>query len=83
MPIILQIADLIGVTRQVAVTAYCLGDGFANMAYPTNAMLLISLGLTAVGYPKWLRWTAPLWGVIILASLVFLVIAVSINYGPF
>jgi uncharacterized ion transporter superfamily protein YfcC len=83
MPIILPIADLIGVTRQVAVTAYCLGDGFANMAYPTNAMLLISLGLTAVGYPKWLRWTAPLWGVIILVSLIFLVIAVSINYGPF
>lgn len=83
MPIILPIADLIGVTRQVAVTAYCLGDGFANMAYPTNAMLLISLGLTAVSYPKWIRWTAPLWGVIILVSLVFLVIAVGINYGPF
>lgn len=83
MPIILPIADLIGVTRQVAVTAYCLGDGFANMAYPTNAMLLISLGLTAVSYPKWIRWTAPLWGVIILVSILFLVIAVAINYGPF
>lgn len=83
MPIILPIADLIGVTRQVAVTAYCLGDGFANMAYPTNAMLLISLGLTAVGYPKWIRWTAGLWAQIVLVSLIFLAIAVGINYGPF
>lgn len=83
MPIILPIADLIGVTRQVAVTAYCLGDGFANMAYPTNAMLLISLGLTAVSYPKWIRWTAILWAQIIVASLIFLAIAVAIRYGPF
>lgn len=83
MPIILPIADLIGVTRQVAVTAYCLGDGFANMAYPTNAMLLISLGLTAVGYPKWIRWTAGLWAQIIVASLIFLALAVAIGYGPF
>jgi uncharacterized ion transporter superfamily protein YfcC len=83
MPIILPIADMIGVTRQVAVTAYCLGDGFANMAYPTNAMLLISLGLTAVSYPKWLRWTAALWVQIIVVSLIFLAVAVSINYGPF
>ncbi len=83
MPIILPIADLIGVTRQVAVTAYCLGDGFANMAYPTNAMLLISLGLTVVSYPKWIRWTAALWGQIVALSLVFLAIAVAINYGPF
>jgi uncharacterized ion transporter superfamily protein YfcC len=83
MPIILPLADLIGVTRQVAVTAYCLGDGFANMAYPTNAMLLIALGLTAVGYPKWIRWTAWLWVQIIAVSLIFLAIAVKINFGPF
>lgn len=83
MPIILPIADLIGVTRQAAVTAYCLGDGFANMAYPTNAMLLIALGLTAVGYPKWIRWTAGLWAQIVVVSLIFLAIAVAIGYGPF
>lgn len=83
MPIILPIADLIGVTRQVAVTAYCLGDGFANMAYPTNAMLLISLGLTVVSYPKWIRWTARLWGQVVVVSLIFLAIGVGINYGPF
>ncbi len=83
MPVIVPIADLIGVTRQVAVTAYCLGDGFANMAYPTNAMLLIALGLTVVSYPKWIRWTAALWSQIIVVSLIFLAIAVGINYGPF
>ena len=83
MPILLPLADLVGVTRQVAITAYCFGDGFTNMAYPTNAMLLISLSLTAVSYPKWLRWTLPLWGVITLISILFLAFALAIHYGPF
>jgi uncharacterized ion transporter superfamily protein YfcC len=83
MPIILPLADLIGVTRQTAVLAYIFGDGFSNLAYPTNPVLLICLGLTIVSYPKWLRWTAKLWLWVILATVVFLGIAVAIHYGPF
>jgi uncharacterized ion transporter superfamily protein YfcC len=83
MPILLPLADLVGVTRQVTVTAYCFGDGFSNMLYPTNPVLLIVLGLTVVGYPKWLRWTLPLWGGILVISLIFLALGVAIGYGPF
>jgi uncharacterized ion transporter superfamily protein YfcC len=83
MPIILPLADLVGVTRQVAVTAYCFGDGFSNMAYPTNAVLLISLGLTSVGYTKWLKWTWPLWLAVLAVTIVFLGISVAIQLGPF
>jgi uncharacterized ion transporter superfamily protein YfcC len=83
MPILLPLADLVGVTRQVAVTAYCFGDGFSNLAYPTNPVLLIGLGLTVVSYPKWLRWTLPLWIWVVLITVAFLGIGVAINYGPF
>jgi uncharacterized ion transporter superfamily protein YfcC len=83
MPILIPLADLVGVTRQVAVTAYCFGDGFSNLAYPTNPVLLISLGLTVVSYPKWLRWTLGLWAWVLLATLVFLGIGVAIRFGPF
>lgn len=83
MPIVLPLADIIGVTRQTAVLAYIFGDGFSNLAYPTNPVLLISLGLTMVSYPKWLRWTAKLWLGVILATVVFLGIAVAIHFGPF
>jgi hypothetical protein len=72
MPIVLPLADIIGVTRQTAVLAYIFGDGFSNLAYPTNPVLLISLGLTVVSYPKWLRWTAKLWLWVILATVAFL-----------
>jgi len=83
MPIVLPLADLIGVTRQTAVLAYIFGDGFSNLAYPTNPVLLISLGLTVVSYPKWIRWTAKLWLWVILATVAFLGIAVAIKLGPF
>jgi uncharacterized ion transporter superfamily protein YfcC len=83
MPILLPLADLVGVTRQTTVLAYCFGDGFSNLMYPTNPVLLIALGLTVVSYPRWIRWSLGLWGMVVFISLIFLGIAVSIGYGPF
>ncbi len=83
IPIVMPLADLIGVTRQTAVLAYIFGDGFSNLAYPTNPVLLICLGLTVVSYPKWLRWTAALWLWVFLVTAAFLGIAVALHYGPF
>lgn len=83
IPIVMPLADLVGVTRQTAVLAYIFGDGFSNLAYPTNPVLLISLGLTVVSYPVWLRWTAKLWLAIFALTALFLGIATAINLGPF
>lgn len=83
MPILVPLADLVGVTRQVAVTAYCFGDGFSNLIYPTNPVLLIALGLTVVTYPKWLKWSLKLWAVVVPVTLLFLAMAVAIKFGPF
>ncbi len=83
MPLLLPLADLVGVTRQVAVTAYCFGDGFSNLAYPTNPVLLIVLGLANLRYSRWMRWTAPLWAVVLPVTLVFLWLAVVLKLGPF
>jgi uncharacterized ion transporter superfamily protein YfcC len=83
MPILLPLADLVGVTRQVTVLAYTFGDGFSNLAYPTNPVLLICLGLTTVSYVKWLRWSLRLWVWILIVTVAFLGIAVAIGYGPF
>lgn len=83
MPILVPLADLVGLTRQVTVTAFCFGDGFSNLAYPVNPVLLICLGLAAVGYSKWLKWTLKLWFWVILATIIFLWIGVAIEFGPF
>ena len=83
MPILAPLSDLVGITRQTAVLAFDFGDGFSNMLFPTNALLLIGLGLTTVTYPRWIRWTIPIQLVVFLVSAAFLVIAVAIDYGPF
>lgn len=83
MPILVPLCDLIGLTRQTAVLAYDLGDGFSNMIYPTNALLLIALGLVNVGYGKWLRWTLPLQLLMFALSMGAIAIAVAIKFGPF
>jgi uncharacterized ion transporter superfamily protein YfcC len=83
IPILMPLADLVGVNRQIAVSAYTFGDGFSNLVYPTNALLLITLSLTVVPYAKWFKWVLRLWPWIILATIAFLAVAVAINYGPF
>jgi uncharacterized ion transporter superfamily protein YfcC len=83
IPILMPLADIVGVTRQIATSAYCFGDGFSNLAYPTNAALLITLSLTVIPYPKWLRWVLGLWVWVILVTVIFLGVAVAIHYGPF
>ena len=83
MPLIAPLSDLVGITRQSSVLAFCFGDGFSNVLYPTNPVLLICLGLTVVSYPKWLKWTIKLQLVVFAVSCVFLAIAVAIKLGPF
>jgi uncharacterized ion transporter superfamily protein YfcC len=83
MPILVPLADLSGITRQVVVTAYCFGDGFSNLAYPTNPVLLISIGLTVVSYPRWIRWTLLLWCGVLVVTIAFLGLGAVMRWGPF
>ncbi len=83
MPILSPLADLVGITRQTAVLAFGFGDGFSNMLFPSNALLLIGLGFTVVSYARWLRWTIGLQLVMFAVSMVFLWIAVQVGFGPF
>lgn len=83
MPLVVPLADIIGVNRQIMVLAFQFGDGFSNVFYPTNPILLISLGLASLSYTKWFKWIWKIQLVMLLLSLLFLEIAVLIGYGPF
>lgn len=83
IPILAPLADLVGLTRQAVIFAYDCGDGFANVLYPTNPMLMICLGLTVVSYPKWFKWTLPIQIFTVLVCFAFMAVAVAIRYGPF
>lgn len=83
MPLVAPIADLVHINRQITILAFAFGDGFSNVFYPTNAVLLIALGLTVVSYPKWFKWIIKLQFTILVITCLLLGIAVMINYGPF
>ncbi|HUX12734.1 MAG TPA: hypothetical protein VMW87_06875 [Spirochaetia bacterium] len=83
MPILTPLADLVGITRQTAVLAFDFGDGFSNMIFPTNALLLIALSFTVVSYPRWMGWTFRLQLVMLVLTSLFLAFAVAIRFGPF
>ncbi len=83
MPILTPLADLVGITRQTAVLAFGFGDGFSNMIYPSNALLIIALGFTVVSFPRWLRWTIGLQAVVFVLSMLFLGFAAIVGFGPF
>lgn len=81
IPILAPLGDLIGISRQTVVLAFQMGDGFSNMIWPTNALLLIGLGLARVSYKDWFKWILPVQLVLMGVCIVFLLIAVSINYS--
>lgn len=83
IPIITPLTDLVGITRQVAVQAFCFGDGFSNMLYPTNAVLMIALGVTVVSYPKWFKWTIKLQATVFVITVLLIFAAIGFGYGPF
>lgn len=57
MPLIVPVAEVFGISAQLCVVAFAFGDGFSNVFYPTNPVLLISLGLANVNYGKWVKWS--------------------------
>ena len=80
IPILNPLLDLANISRQLGVLAFQLGDGFSNMFYPTNAVLLVALGLGSFSYSKWFKWTVLLQLAIIVLSVLFLFIGLKVGY---
>lgn len=57
IPLIVPIAQIFGISSQLCILAFAFGDGFSNVFYPTNPVLLISLGLAGVSYGEWFKWS--------------------------
>ncbi len=81
MPLMAPLSDLVGVTRQTAVLAFQMGDGFTNMIIPTSAVLMGALTLADVPWQKWARWMLPLQLALFALGLAALAVAVSIGWG--
>ena len=79
MPIMAPLSDIVGLTRQVAVLAFQLGDGLTNIIIPTSASLIGCLGVTKI---DWFVWARFIWRFMLLLAAVamaFISAAVLLN----
>ena len=81
MPLMAPLADLVGISRQVAVLAFQFGDGFTNILVPTNAVLVGILGLANIPFDRWLRFVVPFMIKIWIVASLALVVAVIAGIG--
>ena len=80
MPIMTPLSDLVGISRQTAVLAFQLGDGFTNYLYPTCAALFVNLAAAKVPYEKWVKFYLPILGVWTALGLATVIFATIIGY---
>lgn len=62
MPILVPLADLLGLSRQIPVLAYQTGAGLMELLTPTNGALMSVLLAANVRYEHWLRFAVVGWG---------------------
>jgi len=79
MPVMVPLADLLGLSRQVVVLAYQYGAGLCELFTPTNGALMAILAAAGVGFGQWLRFTIP--ALVALLGLGLLAIGVAIAIG--
>ena len=82
IPILAPLADLMNITRQVAVEAVMLGEGVVNCINPTSGVLMGVLAASGIPYGKWVKFMAPLALIWFVIGLVFISIGVFTHWGP-
>ncbi|MFM9270746.1 YfcC family protein [Halomonas elongata] len=66
MPILVPVADLVGMSRQLMITAFQVGDGLTNLIVPTSGGTLAMLALGRVSYAQWLKAIMPFMALVYL-----------------
>ena len=78
MPIMANLADSIGMHRQIAVLAFQFGDGFSNMFWPT--VIATECGIMGIPLQKWYKFAWPLFIMMFALQVVLIVVATMIGY---
>lgn len=80
MPLMAPLAQLIGLSKQVAVLAFQLGDGLTNLIVPTSACLMAVLGVAKLDWVKWAKFQIKFQAVLFAVASIFIVVGVLIGF---
>ncbi len=79
MPILVPLADLLKLSRQVVVLAYQYGAGLCELLTPTNGALMAILSASKVRFSDWLRFTWPLYLALVVLGLFSVLLAIGVG----
>ncbi|MEL7163162.1 MAG: AbgT family transporter, partial [Bacteroidota bacterium] len=80
LPVMIPLGEALGLTRQVSILAFQVGDGVTNLFNPSLGGLIAMLSLCRVPFDRWLRFALPLTGMILLLAWAGLLFAVASGY---
>ena len=80
MPIFVPVADLNGISRQVAVLAFNFGDGLCNFILPHAAATMGFVGIANIPFSKWFSFAIKLFVIWAIVVSLLLIGAVLIGY---
>ncbi len=80
MPIMVPVADLVGMSRQTAVLAFNFGDGFCNFILPHAAATMGFVGAGNIPFSRWFRFIIKLFGIWVVIGCMLLMLATVIGY---
>lgn len=81
VPLMAPLADIAGLTRQIAVLTFQLGDGLTNIIIPTSASLMGTLAVARLDFVIWFRFIWKLQVVLFALALAFIGLAVFIGFA--
>jgi uncharacterized ion transporter superfamily protein YfcC len=76
MPLMAPLASIVGVSKDVSVLAFQLGDGLTNLIVPTSASLMGCLGVARIEWTKWAKFQIKFQGVLFVVACIFIAVAV-------
>ena len=82
MPILIPLADVLGITRQTTILAFNFGDGFCNYVLPTSTALMGTLSVANIPYDRWMAFMWKLFVIWQITGCVLVFIAQLIHLGP-
>lgn len=80
MPLMAPLAQIIGLSKQVAVLAFQLGDGLTNLIVPTSACLMAVLGVAKLDWIKWAKFQIKFQALLFVVASIFIVVGVVIGF---
>jgi uncharacterized ion transporter superfamily protein YfcC len=78
MPVLAPLGDFAGVDRALVITTWGAAAGWLRLIVPINAILIAGLALAKVRFDQYIKFIAPLMGVLLVVILAVLLVGVAL-----